>query len=184
MKNINKSLDSLGKELANRPMLEYEQLPEIELYMEQLTNFLDRIFANYQIEKDEPFITQAMINNYVRGEVIPKPHNKRYNKDHLARIIEVALLKQVLELDDIKEVFNAKKKQKINKQYNDFITYFNTELQSEAKKMRSMVKKAEENNILEMYELATHYAIKAAINKMMADKIFKYIEIYERTKEN
>ena len=183
MKSINKSLENLSKELNNHQLLEYEYLPDLELYMDQLTSFLDRIFNSYQIEYDQPLITQAMVNNYVRGEVIDKPYNKRYNKDHLAKIIEVALLKQVVELEDIKEIFASKKKKKISNTYNDFVEKFNDELQIEAKKLKNGLKKAQENDLNAIYDLAIGFAIKAVINKMMEEKILKYIEIYKKTKD-
>ena len=184
MKNINKSLDNYAKELNNHQLLEYEYLPDIELYMEQMTMFLDRLFALYKVSSDEPLITSAMVNNYVRGQVIDKPNLKKYNKEHLSKIIEIAILKQMLEIDDIKELLDTKYvKKKYGQAYNNFANRFNDELQAETKKMRQSLKKVEDNDLKGIYEIATEFAIKGAICSMISKRIFNYIHIYQDTKD-
>ena len=73
---------------TNKEIIEYhcprwDELPDIELYMDQVLSVLERklkIFA----EPEEKIITSTMINNYVKQKVIKPPLNKRYDRYHLA----------------------------------------------------------------------------------------------------
>ena len=48
-----------------------------------------------------------MINNYVKTGLIPHPDKKKYTKEHLAGLMAVCMLKQVLPIQDIKTLFSG-----------------------------------------------------------------------------
>ena len=79
MDNIKKTLEVWLNELNNFSFKRYEELPDIELYMDQVVTFLEKqikIFQNSSLDKQ---ITSSMINNYVKGEVVSAPISKKYN---------------------------------------------------------------------------------------------------------
>jgi len=86
----------------------WEDIPDIGLYMEQvivlLTKYLD--FAP-QDAAEEPIITAATINNYVRKKLMPKPIKKKYYRVHIARLIVICLLKHSLHIPDIRDFLQA-----------------------------------------------------------------------------
>ena len=84
----------------------WEELPDIELYMDQVITLLDGYLAILGTEKA---ITQAMINNYVKGDCIPSPISKKYNKEHIALILQICLLKRATNISDIKQMLDANK---------------------------------------------------------------------------
>ena len=60
----------------------WKELPNIELYMDQLIYFIDDSVGKYvNIEKDGHVLTKTMINNYVKNSVIKPTNNKKYNKE-------------------------------------------------------------------------------------------------------
>ena len=48
-----------------------------------------------------------MLNNYVKQKVVPSPDKKRYNKEHLARFLMICILKRVLSIAKIKQLFDS-----------------------------------------------------------------------------
>ena len=106
MNSIKKSLENWLNDLNNFSFKNYEELPDIDLYMDQVVTFLEKqlyIFQNNTLDKQ---ITSSMINNYVKGEVLPSPISKKYNREHLALIEEICTLKQVLSIADVKQIEN------------------------------------------------------------------------------
>ena len=75
----------------------WRNFPEIDLYIDQLVSYLEQYLSNYIIndeEKDGKIVTKTMINNYVKHNVIKPPINKKYNREHLAYLFAIFLLKQ------------------------------------------------------------------------------------------
>lgn len=77
----------------------WEQLPDIGLYMEQVTALLKQYLDYLPPElKEEQFITPSTINNYVRRGLMPEPVKKRYYRIHLAYLIIICSLKHCLSI--------------------------------------------------------------------------------------
>lgn len=70
----------------------WDQLPDIELYMDQLLTYVNR---------QEPFeqpLTKSMVNNYIKQGIISRPHGKRYTREHITSLYILGMLKEVLPL--------------------------------------------------------------------------------------
>lgn len=80
----------------------WEDFPAFELYIDQVIAFVcDKleIFRN----DDEPLITAAMINNYVKNGVLHPPVKKKYDRTHLAKLIVICISKRILALSQISD---------------------------------------------------------------------------------
>ncbi len=78
----------------------WNELPQFDLYSEQVVQYIRELL--WFIDSDEnPIITKAMINNYVKGEYMPKPIKKKYNRLHIAHIIGISILKQVVSIQEV-----------------------------------------------------------------------------------
>lgn len=87
---------------TDRPV-EWESLPDIDLYMDQVVSYLPRQMAGGK----EPAITSAMINNYVKDELLPRASGKRYHKEHLVYLTAIGLLKNILTVKDMKLLLDS-----------------------------------------------------------------------------
>lgn len=85
----------------------WEQLPEIALYMDQVTGYINDIFRPLYAEVQEPLLTKAMVNNYVKLKVIRPPENKKYSREHMAYLIAICALKQVFSIPEITYLLRA-----------------------------------------------------------------------------
>lgn len=94
-----KDLDAIHQLLLTQRPVEWDSLPDIALYMDQVISYLPRQTID---TGDEPPLTSAMVNNYIKDGLLPRANGKRYSKEHLAYLTAIALLKNVLSVKDIK----------------------------------------------------------------------------------
>ena len=181
MDNIKKTLKVWLNELNNFSFKKYEELPDIELYMDQVVTFLEKqikIFQNSSLDKQ---ITSSMINNYVKGEVVSAPIAKKYNREHLAAIEEVISLKQVLSIAEVKQILNERYKD--NPEKGEIFNSFN-ELQTE--KITSTVNEAfkhlndiDDNDTKALIDLALDFSLSAVAYINIAKKILFLTRVYD-----
>ncbi|MFV0380331.1 MAG: DUF1836 domain-containing protein [Anaerorhabdus sp.] len=98
-----------NKTLENFKLPRWEDLPNIDLYSEQVISYILDILEPLRIDKDEPLLTTSMINNYVKCKLIPPANKKRYNKGHIAFLIIVCIFKKIYALDKIVKMINIQK---------------------------------------------------------------------------
>lgn len=84
----------------------WEELPDLELYMDQVVSLVTR-YVNLQPHSGSPdaILTPSAVNNYVRLKLIPAPLKKRYSRVHLAHLIVICSLKQSMSLSNIQQMF-------------------------------------------------------------------------------
>lgn len=78
----------------------WKDLPDIDLYMDQVLVVLDKYLSIFKTDADEKILTSAMINNYVKQKITPAPVNKKYTRHHIAFIYVVCVLKNYTSLSD------------------------------------------------------------------------------------
>lgn len=81
-----------------------EDIPDIPLYMDQITSFMDSKLENCKRYPEDKILTKTMINNYTKNKLIPPPEKKKYSKEHLILLIMVYYLKDFLSIGDIKKI--------------------------------------------------------------------------------
>ena len=163
MENIKKVLEAWLNELNNFNYKNYEELPDIELYMDQVVTFLEKQVQIFQTSSLDKPITPSMINNYAKGNVISAPISKKYNREHLASIEEVMTLKQVLSIAEVKQI--------LDELYNDSTLKaesFNTFNKANTEKISVAVDEAfkklndiDDNDTKELTNLALNFALYA-----------------------
>ncbi|MEG0315188.1 MAG: DUF1836 domain-containing protein [Erysipelotrichaceae bacterium] len=81
----------------------WEELPDIELYKDQVITIVDKyLLPIIKVDKGS-IITSAMVNNYVKLGLIPAPKKKKYNRVHLAYLIAIGILKQVVTISEVRD---------------------------------------------------------------------------------
>ncbi len=103
----------------------WEELPDIDLYMDQLIGYLEKKLAFLSLADDladdEKFITSTMINNYVKKKIIPAPEKKKYTKIHLAYLCIIITLKKVFTISQIYALIgNITKLNSLDEAYDNF----------------------------------------------------------------
>jgi len=181
MDSINNSIENWLKQLDNISFKKYEELPDIDLYMDQLITFLEKQLYVFQTSSLDKQITPSMINNYVKGEVLKAPIAKKYNREHLALIEEICTLKQVLSIAEVKQIEDER--------YNgseeniDVFTHFNNlnneALEQATNETREKLNKIDNNNKDELIDLSMNLALIANAYITISKRILFYTRVYE-----
>lgn len=97
-----KILEKFGDELFLTDEIKLSDIPDIELYMEQILGFLDKKLGHLKRSEDDKVFTKTMINNYTKAGLLHPPKNKKYNKEHIILLILAYNLKNILTITDIR----------------------------------------------------------------------------------
>lgn len=97
-------------DLMNYHCPRWDELPEIELYIDQVIFVLQSNLSIFSKDKSVPIITSSMINNYVKQNVIDPPIKKKYNKLQLSHLFVVCILKRLMSISEIGESIEVMKK--------------------------------------------------------------------------
>ena len=101
--------DLLNSILSNLARIDYvkpEDLPNIDLYMDQVTTFMDRQLAASKRFEEDKILTKTMINNYAKNDLLPPPQKKKYTKEHILTLIFIYYFKNILSISDIQAILN------------------------------------------------------------------------------
>lgn len=95
---INSILASLGR----ISYIKSEDIPNIDLYMDQVTTFMDKKLKNTtRYPEEDKILTKTMINNYAKNDLLPPPVKKKYSKEHVLLLIFIYYYKGILSINDI-----------------------------------------------------------------------------------
>ena len=92
------NLEDLQHRLRENRPVPWEQLPDFALYMDQVLSYMDRQVIRFD-EGDT--LTAAMINNYTKSGLVPRAEGKKYNREHLAYLTAICVLKRVMSTRDM-----------------------------------------------------------------------------------
>ncbi len=106
MEYSEKALAQLINELSLTEDIKLSEIPDIELYMEQLTTFIGSRLEGHKEHTEDKVLTKTMINNYTKAGIVMPPVNKKYNKRHVIMLILVYYLKNILSIKEIKSLFS------------------------------------------------------------------------------
>lgn len=106
MEKQNKNFE-IFQQITNHSIPKWADLPEIDLYMDQVIALMEKYLADASCE-DSKLITPSMINNYVKLGIMPAPNKKKYSRDHLAYLVIICSLKQVIPISNIKIMIEKK----------------------------------------------------------------------------
>ncbi|MGA9232145.1 MAG: DUF1836 domain-containing protein, partial [Exiguobacterium oxidotolerans] len=89
----------------SRPLdrqLQLDDIPNIDLYMDQVIQLFERTFEATTRTEGETILTKTMINNYAKKKLFFPVTNKKYTKNHLILISLIYQLKGTVSINDIK----------------------------------------------------------------------------------
>ena len=93
-------MDIIGK-LKKIDYINPEDIPNIDLYMDQVTTFMDEHLAACKRLDDDKILTKTMINNYTKNDFLPPPVKKKYSKEHVLLLIFIYYYKGIIPMNEI-----------------------------------------------------------------------------------
>lgn len=102
--NMDELLDSMLEGISNMDYVRSEDIPNIELYMDQVTSFMDEQLSSSKRYDDDKILTKTMINNYAKNNLLPPPVKKKYSREHVLVMIFIYYFKSILSIKDIETI--------------------------------------------------------------------------------
>lgn len=177
------------EEFIENGAMSKSDFPEMELYMDQAAGFMDKKLEIYKVGSKENVITKTMIGNYVKNKMLPRPNNKKYNKDHLIFLTFIYYLKNTFQMDEIEKLmkpivdnYNSEFEEKIDLsmiydkvgkiQEQDRADLLQNTMDSIAD-IKSKLNKSDvvDDDILEMFMLIVNLSMKADFERFLAQKL-------------
>lgn len=196
-----KTNDELVQELLERlKKLNYihtRDIPNIELYMDQVTTFMDQHLSGGKRHDEDKVLTKTMINNYAKNDLLPPPVKKKYSRDHLILLAFIYYFKGFLSIGDIQvllaplsEKYFTEDHDKLDHIYNEIVKIEKLqllELCKEVEAREELSKRAfknapeDEREYLQLFSFVCMLSFDVYLKKQMIEQIID--EMREEKKE-
>ena len=96
--------DILNSILASISRIDYiklEEIPGIDLYMYQVTTFMENHLSSSKRHPEDKVLTKTMINNYAKNHLLPPPVKKKYSREHILMLTFIYYFKNIMSINDI-----------------------------------------------------------------------------------
>ena len=134
---INSILESVSRIDYIKP----EDIPNIDLYMDQVTTFMEEQLVSSKRYADDKILTKTMINNYAKNKLLPPPEKKRYSKEHVLMLIFIYYFKNILSINDIQTLLTPITQEYFKSMTGKDMTYIYNEVFSMEKEQIESLKK-------------------------------------------
>ncbi len=105
MKNNEEMINKMLSSLDRLHHIKKERIPDIDLYMDQVTSFMEEHLQKTKRYPDDKVLTKTMINNYAKNNLLPSPVKKKYSREHLILLLFIYYYKSLLPFRDIEQLF-------------------------------------------------------------------------------
>lgn len=100
-KDYDQFIEDILKELKGNNYLFSSSIPNIDLYMDQVTTFMDQHLETFKRKDEDKTLTKTMINNYSKCQLLPPTTRKKYSREHMLLLLIIFYLKPTLSIPDI-----------------------------------------------------------------------------------
>lgn len=126
--NSQEFVDVLLRKLVKLNYIKPGDVPNIDLYMDQVTTFMDEHLSDIKRHEDDKILTKTMINNYTKNNLLPPPVKKKYSKEHIYVLTFIYYLKNILSISDIQKLLNPLTDKFFNKEELPDLEYIYSEI--------------------------------------------------------
>ena len=161
-----------AKNINQAGLPDWDGLPDMDLYMDQVVTYLEKQLEICKGPYDEKIITSSMINNYVKHGTIPPTTKKKYSQRHLAALIGTCVLKQVLPISTIGQIIQSEDVAKAKQQmYNDFAKRQNESVCDDVGEFVEKIESFDPDDRAKFIDYAAELAVKSSIQRTLSLRI-------------
>lgn len=106
MKTNEERIKDLLGHLDSLDHIHVQDIPQIDLYMDQVTTFMEKHLGELKRYPDDKVLTKTMINNYAKNNLLPSPVKKKYNQEHILLLVFIYYFKNLLNFTDIETILS------------------------------------------------------------------------------
>lgn len=181
IKNLLGHLDSLDH-------IHVEDIPQIDLYMDQVTTFMEKHLGELKRYPDDKILTKTMINNYAKNNLLPSPVKKKYNQEHILLLVFIYYFKNLLNFTDIETILSyvtenyfGEEKLPLSEIYTEVFKLEHSQMEhlkedvkqkyDAASQTFSKLEDGEERESLQLFALICELAFDVYLKKQMIERI-------------
>lgn len=106
MKTNEERLNELLAHLDSLDHIHVDEIPQIDLYMDQVTTFMEKHLGELKRYPEDKVLTKTMINNYAKNNLLPSPLKKKYTQEHILLLVFIYYFKNLMSFTDIETVLS------------------------------------------------------------------------------
>ncbi len=182
---------NMVEEFIAKGKISVNDFPDMEIYMDQAETFLNKELGIYKKSEKDKVITKTMIGNYVKHNMLPRPVNKKYSKDHLILLTLIFYLKGTFQMEEIEKIvkplidnYNSEFDEKI-----DLAALYGSILEVQAAEEETLTRsinqimedckyqlretQLSDDDMLELFMLIVNLSMKADAQKFFAHKLLQ-----------
>lgn len=183
--NIKEELGQLSASLGSYKTENWSQFPAIDLYMDQVVTYLERLLNIFGDTSDSSkTITSSMVNNYVKEGYLKRPVNKKYDRVHLVSLYIMSMLKPVLPIPLIaRSLGNFNDEDEYHNFYNELTNLQDQAFSSVSQKLQTLIENVDEDDYENSLRLfALQLSSEANAHRIAAEKIMSLLNQNDKTK--
>jgi len=169
--------------LEGSQMADWQMLPDIGLYMDQVQTYIDRQLGLYLKDEQDRLLTAAMINNYIKDNLIPRAEGKKYHPVHLALLMITAALKPVLSMQDLNKLLDGcRESEDASRLYQYFLNVHSHCLKTSAADVRDILSHLQAQDLDEqgqrtaLRKLALELSVEARMRVLVVEKLLDALD--------
>lgn len=105
-KDLKEFLSHRLQDIKSIGYVDPEDIPNIDLYMDQVTTFMDKQLEAFKRHETDKLLTKTMVNNYTKNNLLPPPVKKKYSREHVLTLLFIYYFKNILSISDIQSILN------------------------------------------------------------------------------
>ena len=198
--DTNDILNSILESLSRIDYIKPGEIPNIDLYMDQVTTFMDEQLDSTKRYSDDKILTKTMINNYTKNNLLPPPVKKKYSREHVLILIFIYYFKSILSIKDIETVlspltekyFSGEGPLDLSAVYREVCEMEKSRIESLQESVREAYEKSmsafsdvpegEDSDKLKLFAFICNLSFDVYLKKMMIEKIID--DLAENNTEN
>ena len=191
---------SIISKLSKLNYIKPAEIPNIDLYMDQVTTFMDSHLSDGKRHSEDKILTKTMINNYAKNDLLPPPVKKKYSKDHMIMLIFIYYFKNILSISDIQSLltplsngfFDGQGSVSLEKIYKEIYNYERSQMveiaklisrtQRDSQELFSDVSDEDERRYLQLFSLVCMLSFDVFARKHVIESVIDQLNEFEEAK--
>ena len=161
--------------LATYRLPEWQDLPQINLYLDQVIALVNQFLGFFVYDPaEEKLLTPSMVNNYVKSRLIPPPVRKKYGRKHIALLLMICTFKQSVSMAAMSNILPSDDEELIREEYARFTASFqriSCYVVQQAKASAEPIFDTESDTGTEVSDLVVGSSIAASFARLLAGKL-------------
>ncbi|MCI8559962.1 MAG: DUF1836 domain-containing protein [Dorea sp.] len=200
IKDTKAMLRSILENISQINYVEPGDIPNIDLYMDQVTTFMDEHLRSSKRYEDDKVLTKTMINNYAKNNLLPPPVKKKYSKEHVLVMIFIYYFKNILSIKDIETLLTPITDKYFKDENGMDMTYIYNEVMELEKSRISIVSKdiaksfqdaaecfadapGEDQDYLQLFAFICSLSFDIYVKKLLMQKLIDEFDIKKDSKD-